>query len=87
MEGHGCSPFECIVLYLRLCVWTEKTTKEVRTAKVNCKTRAQSVNSTQIYEIREVLDAAYVKILAFRDFTVPNLVQSFHVPKRHSAST
>ena len=35
----------------------------------------------------EVLDSAYMKILAFRDVTVRNLVQSFHVPKRHSAST
>jgi len=35
----------------------------------------------------EVLTATLLKILAFRDVTVRRLVQSFHVPEGHRASS
>jgi hypothetical protein len=41
VEGHGRSPFECIALYQRLCVWTVKTTNKVRAAEISCKTERE----------------------------------------------
>ena len=86
VEGHGRSPFECIALYQRLCVWTEKTTNKVRTAEISCKIerRAWILHKPTRYE---VLTAALMKILAYGDVTVRRLVQSFHVPERHGASS